>query len=501
MRFKQALSLVTIAFLAALSVSSLSAWGAVSITDPAVTEHVESELLGDPAVPFDSIDVDTDQGIVTLTGTVTNLEAQERATRIAGTVRGVRAVINRIEVEPLRERSAAALQELVEAALLYDPATETYQIDVGADDDGLVTLTGTVDSWQERELAEAVAKGVSGVTGIENNIAVEAKVVRPTSEIKPEIRKALHRDTLIDDAMIDIRVEGRKVYLSGIVGSAAEKQRAKWNAWVDGVREVDIDGLTVERWARDEALRQQKYAKRSDLEIREAVQDALLFDPRMRGYNIDVGSTRGIVTLRGIVDNLQARKAAQQDASTVVGVIGVKNLLKVRPVAEIEDRQIADNIRGALSRNPFTETFAIQVRVENGVAHLDGTVDSYFEKAKAENVAFRAKGVTSVRNSLDVKYPEIVIYDPYVYDWSIYDYYWYENPTRITNKSDWLIKQDIANELIWSPFVDSDKIEVSVENGIATLRGTVDSWSEYFAARENAIEGGAREVINKIEVK
>lgn len=49
---------------------------------------------------------------------------------------------------------------------------------------------------------------------------------------------------------------------------------------------------------------------------------------------------------------------------------------------------------------------------------------------------------------------------------------------------------------------DTDITEhnVSVEDGVATLTGAVDSWTEYNAARENAFQGGAVTVITKLRV-
>jgi hypothetical protein len=55
--------------------------------------------------------------------------------------------------------------------------------------------------------------------------------------------------------------------------------------------------------------------------------------------------------------------------------------------------------------------------------------------------------------------------------------------------------------LRWSPFIDAGDVEVTVEAGIATLTGTVDSISEYDVARENAFEGSAIGVINKIGIR
>jgi osmotically-inducible protein OsmY len=49
----------------------------------------------------------------------------------------------------------------------------------------------------------------------------------------------------------------------------------------------------------------------------------------------------------------------------------------------------------------------------------------------------------------------------------------------------------IEDQLWWSPFVDANEVTVEVEDGVATLSGTADSWSERGAARDNAYDGGA----------
>ncbi len=494
---------------AALTIITLAAIPHVSaapppfsdVADPDIIKHVEREIRFDPAVPFDPLDVSSAKGVVTLTGSVDNLLAKERATRIAQTVRGVRSVVNRIKVEPDKERSVEDLRKAVKDALLYDTATESYEIDVVADGAGNVTLGGTVDSWQERELAETVTKSVSGVTGVGNNIQVKHPSVRLDPEIRNDIERKLFWDTLVDNGLIVVRVDNGKVFLSGTVGSAAEKERAEWDAWVSGVKTVDSSDLKVEKWARDEALRKNKYATRSDLQIREAVQDALLADPRVSAFKLEIKASKGWVTLQGVVDNLAARQAAVRDAENTVGVLGITNLIKVRPLTKLDDAEIAANIRNALARNPYTEGDEIIVSVRKRVAHLDGVVDSYFEKAEAENVAFRAVGVARVRNNLKVLHPEMIVEDPYVYSWSIAEYPWYEGVVSIRKKTDSRIREDIKDEMMWSPFVDADQVTVSVLDGVAILSGTVDSWGEFRAAQENAFEGGAISVVNKLKVE
>ena len=147
-----------VVLLAALSLAPITAECAVSIADPDITDHLASEFLFDHVVPFNIVDVNTNNGIVTLTGTVTNLLAKERATQIVETVRGVRSIVNHIDVDPVVDMSGRSLRKVVNDALLNDAATDSYEINVSADDKGRISLSDTVHSWQDRGLAEAVAK-------------------------------------------------------------------------------------------------------------------------------------------------------------------------------------------------------------------------------------------------------------------------------------------------------------------------------------------------------
>jgi osmotically-inducible protein OsmY len=70
----------------------------------------------------------------------------------------------------------------------------------------------------------------------------------------------------------------------------------------------------------------------------------------------------------------------------------------------------------------------------------------------------------------------------------------------VTTRSDTEIWEDIRDELWWSPFVDDDEVDVRVDEGTATLTGTVDSMAECQAATENAYEGGAVHVVNKLQI-
>ena len=444
------------------------------ISNKKINRAVESEFWGDKAVDANLIDIKTRQGVVTLTGTVNNILAKERAERIAEVIVGVRAVINRINVKPGVSRSDAELAKAVEAALLNDPAADSYEIMPKAKN-GVVTLSGTVDSWSECRLCVTVAKGVNGVTAVKSNITVKYKFERPDPEIKSEIEARLENDVLVDDYLIKVKVKNAKIILSGIVGSLAEKKRAIGDAWIAGVNSVDGDALDIKWWARDKMRRKDAYVTRSDDQIEKAVKDAFRYDPRVFSFNPDVDVDRGRVTLSGVVDNLKAKKAAEQDARNVIGVWRVKNHLKVRPVNIPSDDELEKRVANALFVNPWVNRFEVDIDAVAGYVYLSGDVTTLFEKKEAERVAEGVKGVINVINN--IRYPD---------SWK-----W---------KSDQDIREDVKHELFWSPYVDEDQVSVTLSNGVVTLSGNVDTWSERQAAEDNAYEGGAKNVINNLTV-
>jgi osmotically-inducible protein OsmY len=160
----------------------------------------------------------------------------------------------------------------------------------------------------------------------------------------------------------------------------------------------------------------------------------------------------------------------------------------------------------------------VNASVSNRVAYLSGAVDSSFQKAEAQDVASRTKGVLSVHNQVKVE-PEYPIYDysyypdydygyyggfgsygwPYYY--SQWPYYGYDAFAVSPYLSDEQIKQNIEDKFYWSPFVDSDDINVAVDGGVATLTGTVGTWIGWGEADRDARKSGATSVLNRVTVK
>lgn len=471
-----------------------------TIDDTGITRAVERELLLDHLTPAQAIVVQTNEGIVELTGTVDNLLAKNRATRLAEVVRGVRSVSNRITVTG-KDVPDDELVDEVRTALLYDPVTESYEMKVNASD-GTVTLTGTVGSWAERRIAERVAASVSGVEAVVNEIEVRYERERADAEISREIERRLAADVLVDQEQIRVDVRDGIVELSGTVGSAAERTRAESQAWTAGVNSVSSENLDISVTADDPNLRKRSFVLESETEIAAAVRDAMLYDPRVDSFEITPVVRGTTVTLQGTVDNLRAKRAAEQLARNTVGVARVVNEIAVVPGERVSDEEAAEAIRSQLLSNVYTDAFEIQVDVEDGVATLTGTVDDFFEKAEAGDIASRARGVVDVNNLLQVAQAELgFYYDPYLYEYHPYVDLWDAYTPARTTVSDAEIEDEIEDELFWSPFVDSEQVRVRVSEGVATLTGTVDTWREREAASENAYEGGALYVTNLLHVE
>jgi osmotically-inducible protein OsmY len=472
------------------------------ITDNEITNAIESAMLFETSVPNHLIDITVTKGVATLNGTVTNLLARERAIKSAKAVRGVRAVVDELKLD-LPEVPDETVKQNVRNALVLDAATDAYEVAVEVND-GKVTLAGAVESWHEKKLVTHVVKSARGVREIDNQIEVDLFLEREDPEMAAEVRRLFEIDVILRSLLIDVSVTDDVVYLEGTVGSIAERERAVDAAWVRGVKNVDAQKLNVDSWADSNLRKNELPALKDDEKIKAAVLDAFAYDPRVFSFNPDVTVDNGVVTLAGTVDNLKAKRAAERDAMNTVGVWRVQNFLKVRTPEPISDDTIISDLKTALALNTTTESYEIDVEVEDGIATLKGTVDSYLEKNEATDIASRTNGVIVVRNKLEVEYPEMSYYS-YTYDplWNVSVYYGYNTLGEPTwpAVSDAEIIEEIEDEFFWSPFVDSDDINIAAKFGEITLTGNVEDYNEFRAATENAYEGGAKDVINKLTVK
>jgi osmotically-inducible protein OsmY len=145
------------------------------VGDAAITTKIKAKLTADPQINPFNIDVDTQDGVVTLRGRVEREVAREEAGRLARDTRGVVRVDNQIEVGAPRsvgERASDSwIATKVKGKLTADPELNSLNIDVDVKD-GVVTLSGLVKNSDHRRHAEQLARDTEGVVRVENQLRV-----------------------------------------------------------------------------------------------------------------------------------------------------------------------------------------------------------------------------------------------------------------------------------------------------------------------------------------
>lgn len=353
----------------------------------------------------DSIEISVKEGVATLSGSAKNLLAKEKASEIATSAHGVLSVVNNLTVPSTRPDDA--VEREVARALATDPATEAWEITPEVSN-GFVTLKGRAESWQEKQLAGDIARGVRGVRGVNNTILVNYDPARPAEEVKSEISRLLQFDSRIRSNRIGVSVRGDTVSLAGDVGSAREKQLAMERAHVSGVEAVEADRLEVRPEYESRVFETTPASQLSLEQIREALHRAYAYDPRVPADSITVSFSEGTAVLSGTVEDVSAKLAAADDARNTAGINEVRNNITVqrkvvvKPEVPTSDKAIQNRVMEALRRSPLVDAVPLEATVEKGIVRLVGEADTAFEKQKAAEAAQSVKGVIAVENEITV---------------------------------------------------------------------------------------------------
>ena len=457
------------------------------VADADITTAIETLLATKKGLDAHGITVQSREGIVALAGVTDNLLSQHRAEEIALAVRGVRALHSTLAVQT-DEIGDAELQRDVAGALADDPATDDYQVHCTVAG-GVVTLARLVQSWAEKQLVLRVLQGVRGVRALvaDHLTSRGGEILNSDEEINTQVRELLDWDIRVNGALVQVRTTDHVVHLAGTVGTAAEKDRLVAIAYQTGATRVDARDLFVAYWALGREIRRDKFLPKTDEAIAGAVRETLRLNPRMRAAAALVQVHEGVVTLAGTVGNLRTKQDAERDARHVVGVGNVHNLLKVRPARLVPDED--------LGRDPYVGHCDCQVHVHAGQVLLAGHVRTHFEQAQAGDVAAGVSGVVDVNNRLEVTDPDAG--DGFTKSlMGEHD----EDKKRAAPDPDHALAARIRARYSWSASLHDQDVDVQVENGRATLTGTVDTWLDRQHAAQAAHEAGVRQVNNHLRV-
>lgn len=138
-------------------------------SDADIAVAAANRLAWDSSLPRDAVKVKVEKGWVTLTGQVEWHYQMEAAEREVRHLMGVVAVLNKITIKSRVD--TGNLQDDIQRALHRSIFFQPERVHVSAND-GRVKLTGTVDTWKERQTAGATAWAAHGATAVENDLIV-----------------------------------------------------------------------------------------------------------------------------------------------------------------------------------------------------------------------------------------------------------------------------------------------------------------------------------------
>jgi hyperosmotically inducible protein len=135
---------------------------------------------------------------------------------------------------------------------------------------------------------------------------------------------------------------------------------------------------------------------------------ALFADARVKGSEINVETTQGLVMIRGKVDSDAAKQAAEDIAKKLDGVKSVKNGLQViapskREATDDKDEAITTRVNDQIAKDSSLKKAGIHAQTNAGVVSLSGEVQDFMTSAQASWTAWQVPGVKSVKNDLTVK--------------------------------------------------------------------------------------------------
>ena len=201
--------------------------------------------------------------------------------------------------------------------LAWQPNINETEIGVVVDK-GVVTLTGTVDSYSKKLAAEKAVRSVKGVRAVAEDIEVKygSEYKKSDKEIAKAAADALKWNYSVPEDKLSIKVDDGWVYLSGEV---------QWTYQKDAAKNAVENLLGVRGVSNSISLKQSV----EPYQIKERIKKAFERSAEVEARNIDVTVEGHKVKLRGKVHSLIEKDEARKAAYFAPGVYEVDNELEV----------------------------------------------------------------------------------------------------------------------------------------------------------------------------
>lgn len=220
-------------------------------------------------------------------------------------------------------KSDAAIQQDVMDQIKWNPLLNSSEIGVSVKN-GVVTLSGQVDSYLKKMEAERDAKKVSGVKAIAEDIhvGISPSFMRTDTEIAEAVVSVLNWHTSVPHDQVKVRVEDSIVTLSGEVEWAYQRDAAKnavssLSSVKDVVNQIKLkDKLTPQ-------------------DLKKKIRDAFHRSATIDANKINVEVTEQKAILKGEVRSFSEKEDAEDAAWAAPGILNVDNRIDV-----VEEREL-----------------------------------------------------------------------------------------------------------------------------------------------------------------
>jgi osmotically-inducible protein OsmY len=198
-------------------------------TNEVIQKRVQEAIAWEPLLEAASIGVIVKDGIVTLTGTVDNYTKKLEAENAAKKVAGVKAVVEKIEIDYKHEtRTDEDIAADAIDALKWNVAIPDDKLKIIVSQ-GWVYLQGVVEWNYQKHSAKKAVEAIPGVKGVINSIQIKSADFDKIE--KRAIESAIHRNASLKDKDIEVNVSGNVVTLTGSVNAYFQKEEAERIAW------------------------------------------------------------------------------------------------------------------------------------------------------------------------------------------------------------------------------------------------------------------------------